>query len=76
MHGEKERWELFKKAAFCFEQILKATLHKTTAVGPLASYLKNQVRQREYAGYFWRNKDKLISDVLLWTLAHGHASIG
>ena len=32
-----------------------------------------QVRQTRYAGHCWRSKDKLISDVLLWTPTHGHA---
>ena len=41
MHGEKDKWELHKNATCCFEEILEATLHKTAAVQPSSSYLKN-----------------------------------
>ena len=29
-----------------------------------------------HAGHCWRSKDELISDVLLWTPAHGCARVG
>ena len=32
-----------------------------------------QVRRTRHAGYCWRSKDKLISDILLWTPARGQA---
>ena len=32
-----------------------------------------QVRRTRHAGHCWRSKDELISDVLLWTPAHGQA---
>ena len=35
-----------------------------------------QVRRTRHAGRCWRSKDKLISDVLLWTLAYGRAKAG
>ena len=35
-----------------------------------------QVRQTRHAGHCWRSKDKLISDVLLWTPSHGWAKVG
>ena len=35
-----------------------------------------QVRQTRHAGHCWRSRDELISDVLLWTLAHGRAKAG
>ena len=35
-----------------------------------------QVRRTRHAGYCWRSKDKLISDVLLWTPSHGRAKAG
>ena len=38
---KRTRWELHKNAVRCLEQILKATHHKTTAVGPLNSHLTN-----------------------------------
>ena len=35
-----------------------------------------QVRRTRHAGHCWRNKDELISDVLLWTPSHGQAKVG
>ena len=35
-----------------------------------------QVRRARHAGHCWRSKDKLISDVLLWTPTYGHAKAG
>ena len=35
-----------------------------------------QIRQTSHAEHYWRNKDKLISDVLLWTPSHKRASVG
>ena len=35
-----------------------------------------QVRRTRHAGHCWRSRDKLISDVLLWTPAYGQAKAG
>ena len=35
-----------------------------------------QVRRARHAGHCWRSKDKLISDILLWTPAYGQAKAG
>ena len=35
-----------------------------------------QVRRTRYAGYCWRSREELISDVLLWTLTHVRAKAG
>ena len=35
-----------------------------------------QVRQTRYAGHYWRSRDELISDVLLWTSTYGRAKAG
>ena len=35
-----------------------------------------QVRRTRHAGYCWRSKDELISDVLLWTPTYGQAKAG
>ena len=35
-----------------------------------------QIRWNRHAGRCWRNWDKLISDVLLWTPSHGQAKAG
>ena len=38
---------------------------------PITKTIK--VRQTRHAGHCWRRKDKLISDILLWTASHGRA---
>ena len=35
-----------------------------------------QVRWTRHAGHCWRSRDKLISDVLLWTPTYGRAKAG
>ena len=35
-----------------------------------------QVRWTRHAGYWWRSKDELISDILLWIPSHGQESAG
>ena len=35
-----------------------------------------QVRWTRHVGHCWRSKDKLISDILLWTPSHGWAKAG
>ena len=35
-----------------------------------------QVRQTRHAGHYWRSRDELISDVLLWTPTYGRAKAG
>ena len=35
-----------------------------------------QVRRARHAGHWWRSRDELISDVLLWTPTHGRAKAG
>ena len=35
-----------------------------------------QVRRTRHAGHCWRNKDELISDVLLWIPTYGQAKVG
>ena len=35
-----------------------------------------QVRRTRHAGHCWRSRDKLISDVLLWTPTYGRAEAG
>ena len=35
-----------------------------------------QIRQTRYAGHYWRSKDELISDILLWDPSYGCAGIG
>ena len=35
-----------------------------------------QVRRNRYAGHWWRSRDELISNILLWTSSHGRAKAG
>ena len=35
-----------------------------------------QVRRTRHTGHYWRSRDELISDVLLWTPSHGRAKAG
>ena len=35
-----------------------------------------QVRRTRHAGHFWRSRDELISDILLWTSLDGRAKVG
>ena len=45
----------------------------------MATYLPSQKpsnKEEKRAGNCWRSKDKLLRDVLLWTLTHGWASVG
>ena len=45
--------------------------------GHLAPITKTiQVRRTRHAGHCWRNRDELISDVLLWTPTYGRAKPG
>ena len=50
---------------------------KQLLYGPLPLIMKTiNVRWTRHSGYCWRSKDKLISDILLWTLSHGWAKAG
>ena len=62
--GEEARRQLHKNVASNIEQVLAATPHKAPTI------------RTRHAGHSWRNKDELISDVLLWTLAYGQAKAG
>ena len=35
-----------------------------------------QIRRTRHAGHYWRSKDELISDALLWTPTYGQAKAG
>ena len=56
----------------CNEQIMEAGSYKT-AVQPLPI---SQTIQARHTGHCRRNKDKLISDILLWSPTHRHMSVG
>ena len=63
--------KLYMDAACCSEQILEAGPQKTAAIWPLTSHLTNNPSK-----ICWWSKDELISGALLWTLTHGHTSVG
>ena len=41
---------------------------------PITKTIK--IRRTKHAGHCWRNRDELISDVLLWIPSHGRAKAG
>ena len=50
---------------------------KKAAVQPLTSHLKNELgKMSRHVRHCQRNKDELISNVLVWTLTHGCATVG
>ena len=76
---------LEKKLDGNYTRMLRAILNKSwrqhptrhQLFGHLSPITKTyQVRRARHAGYYWRSKDKLISDVLLWTPAYGRAKAG
>ena len=78
MAGEEARRQLHKNAVSNLEQVLAATPHKKHQLyGHLPSITKTiQVRQTRHAVHYWRSRDELISDVLLWTPTYGWAKAG
>ena len=68
-----------------YTRILRAILNKSWRQHPTKPQLYGhlppitktiQVRRTRHAGHCWRSRDELISDVLLWTPAHGQAKAG
>ena len=50
---------------------------KQQLYGHLPPIMKTiKIRRTRHAGYCWRSRDELISDVLLWTPSHGQAKAG
>ena len=79
------RLKMKKKLDGKYTRMLRAILnkswrqhpHKTPTGRPLASHHENYTNRRtRRAGHCWRSKDKLISDVLLWTPVYGQAKAG
>ena len=65
--------------------ILRAILNKSWRQHPTKQQLYGhlpptmktiQVRWTRHAGICWRSRDKLISDILLWTFSRGRAKAG
>ena len=68
-----------------YTRMLRAILNKSWRQHPTRHQLYGhlppitktiQVRRTRHAGYCWRSRDELISDVLLWTPTHGRAKAG
>ena len=58
-----------------FSDSPQSTMHQL--YGHLPPIMKTiQVRRTRHAGYCWRRRDELISDVLLWTPTYGRAKAG
>ena len=74
---EKARGQLHKNAASNTELVLEATPHKHPLYGYLPPITKTiQVRRTRHAGHYWRCRNELISDVILWTPTYGRAKAG
>ena len=74
-----KNWKSFKTYQELFLATISWRQHRTRhqLYSPLPPITKTiQVRRTRHAGHCWRNRDELISDVLLWTPTHGHAKAG
>ena len=76
---------LEKKLDGNYKRMLRAILNKSWRQHPTRHQLYGhlppitktiQVRWTRHAGYCWRSRDELISDVLLWSPTHGRAKAG
>ena len=75
------REKLDRNCTRMLQAILNKSWKQHHSKQQLCSYLSPisktiQIRWTRHMGHCWRNKDELISDILLWTSAHRHASIG
>ena len=78
------KW-LEKKLDSNYTRMLRTILNKSSRPHPTKQQLYShlppisktiQVRRTRHAGHCWKNRDKLISDVLIWTPSHGCAKAG
>ena len=77
------KW-LEKKLDSNYTRMLQAILNKSCSNTPQSKLYVHlppitktiQVRRIRHAGHCWRSRDKLISDVLLWTPTYGWAKAG
>ena len=77
--------QLEKKLDGNYTRMLQAILNKSRRQHPTRNQLYGhlppitktiQVRRTRHAGHYWRSRDELISDVLLWTPTCGQAKAG
>ena len=78
------KW-LEKKLDGIYTRMLRAILNKSWRQQPTRHQLyghlppitkTNQVRRTRHAGHYWRSRDELISDVLLWTPTYSRTKAG
>ena len=71
-----------KKLDGNYTRMLRGILNKSLRQHPTKQHLYGylppitktiKIRRTRHAGHCWRNRDELISDVLLWTSSHGRA---
>ena len=76
---------LEKKLDGNYTRMLRAILNKSWRQHPTRHQLYGhlplitktiQARRTRHAGHYWRSRDELISDVLLWTPTYGRAKAG
>ena len=76
---------LEKKLDGNYTRMVRAILNKSWRQHPTRHQLYDhlppitktiQVRRTRHAGHYWRSRDELISDVLLWTPTHGRTKAG
>ena len=77
--------QLEKKLDGNYARMLRAILNKSWRQHPTRNQLYGhwppitktiQVRWTRHAGHYWRSRDELISDVLLWIPTYGRAKAG
>ena len=74
-----------KKLEGNYTRMLQAILNKSWRQHPTKQQLHGhqqpitktiKIRRTRHAGHWWRSRDELISDGLLWTPSHGRAKAG
>ena len=82
--GRKSK-RLEKKLDGNYTRMLRAILNKSWRQHPTKHQLYGhlppitktiQVRRTRHAGHYWRSRDELIRDVLLWIPTYGRAKTG
>ncbi len=72
--GEEARRQLHKNAASNIEKVLEATPDKAPTIRPPTSHHENYPSKTNNTCR--KSRDKLISNVLLWTPTYGRAKAG
>ena len=76
-YGEKAWWQLHKMLWVVLNKSWKQHHTKQQLYDYLPPINKTiKIRWTRHVGHCWRSRDKLISDVLLWTPSHRRAKAG